>query len=292
MRGDVALDQLRTLVAVVSEGSFEGAASRLQVTPSAVSQRMKALEAATGRVLVRRTRPVTVTDHGVEVLRLARQVDLLVRDLAPSDADLARVVVPVVVNADSLATWFLPSVAGVTDRVFLDVQREDERQALARLRDGSALAAVSAVAERVPGCSVSALGVMRYRAMAAPSFAARWFPDGLTPQALAEAPVVEFDRDDELQRQLLGHLGAPGTAPPRHYVPGSEAFREAVRLGLGWGMLPDLQSSALVASGEVRAIGEGAHLDVRLHWHQYQLDSPALTLLSDAVREGARRHLR
>lgn len=292
MKGDLALDQLRTLVAVVTEGSFEAAAARLQVTPSAVSQRMKALEAATGRVLVRRTRPVTVTDHGAEVLRLARQVDLLVRDLAPSDADGAQVVVPVVVNADSLATWFLPSVAGVTDRVLLDVQREDERQALARLRDGSALAAVSAVADRVPGCSVSALGVMRYRAMAAPSFAARWFPGGLTPQALSEAPVVEFDRDDELQRQLLGHLGAPGAAPPRHYVPGSEAFREAVRLGLGWGMLPDLQSSALVASGEVREIGEGARLDVRLHWHQYQLDSPALTLLSEAVREGARRHLR
>lgn len=292
MKGDLALDQLRTLVAVVTEGSFEAAAVGLQVTPSAVSQRMKALEAATGRVLVRRTRPVTVTDHGAEVLRLARQVDLLVRDLAPSDVDVARVVVPVVVNADSLATWFLPSVAGVTDRVLLDIQREDERHALARLRDGSALAAVSAVAERVPGCSVSALGVMRYRAMAAPSFAARWFPDGLTPQALAEAPVVEFDRDDELQRQLLGNLGAPVTAPPRHYVPGSEAFREALRLGLGWGMLPDLQSRTLVESGEVREIGEGARLDVRLHWHQYQLDSPALTLLSDAVRAGARRHLR
>lgn len=292
MKGDLALDQLRTLVAVVTEGSFEAAAVRLQVTPSAVSQRMKALEAATGRVLVRRTRPVTVTDHGAEVLRLARQVDLLVRDLAPSDVDAARVVVPVVVNADSLATWFLPSVAGVTDRVLLDIQREDERHALARLRDGSALAAVSAAAERVPGCSVSALGVMRYRAMAAPSFAARWFPDGLTPQALAEAPVVEFDRDDELQRQLLGNLGAAVTAPPRHYVPGSEAFREALRLGLGWGMLPDLQSRTLVESGEVREIGEGARLDVRLHWHQYQLDSPALTLLSDAVRAGARRHLR
>ncbi len=196
MKGDLALDQLRTLVAVVTEGSFEAAAARLQVTPSAVSQRMKALEATTGRVLVRRTRPVTVTGHGAEILRLARQVDLLVRDLAPSDGDVARVVVPVVVNADSLATWFLPSVAGVTDRVLLDVQREDERQALARLRDGSALAAVSAVADRVPGCSVSTLGVMRYRAMAAPAFAARWFRGGLTAQALAEAPGVDFDRDD------------------------------------------------------------------------------------------------
>ncbi|MFD1826323.1 MULTISPECIES: LysR family transcriptional regulator ArgP [Mumia] len=292
MRGDLALDQLRTLAAVVSEGSFEAAASHLRITPSAVSQRMKALEAATGRVLVRRTRPVTVTEQGAEVLRLARQVDLLIRELTPVSGDGVPVAVPVVVNADSLATWFLPSVAGVADRVLLDVQREDERYALARMRDGSAMAAVSAVGDRVPGCSVSVLGTMRYRAMAAPSFAARWFPDGLTPDALARAPVVEFDRDDELQQRLVRRVTRRRVDPPRHYVPGSEAFRESIALGIGWGMLPDLQSGPLEESDAVREIGERGRIDVRLHWHQYQLDSPALTLLSDAVREGARQHLR
>ncbi len=288
---DLALDQLRTLAAVVSEGSFEAAAARLSVTPSAVSQRVKALEAATGRVLVRRTRPVVVTDRGAEVLRLARQVDLLLRELAPTTGEAALVPVPVVVNADSLATWFLPSVAAVADRVLLDVQREDERHALARMRDGTAMAAVSAVGERLPGCSVSPLGTMRYRAMAAPAFARRWFPEGATAEALARAPVVQFDRHDELQLRFVRRVTRRRVDPPSHFVPGSEAFREAIRRGLGWGMLPDLQSASLEESGAVTVLGDSAPLDVRLHWHQYQLDSPALALLSDAVREGARHRL-
>jgi LysR family transcriptional regulator (chromosome initiation inhibitor) len=290
---EVALDQLRTLVAVVDGGTFEAAATALHVTPSAVSQRVKALEAATGRVLVRRTRPVTVTDEGTVVLRLARQVDLLLDDLSPASADDGRTAsVPIVVNADSLATWFLPSLVAVADRVRVDVQREDEHHSLARLRDGTALAAVSAVSERVPGCSVTALGAMRYRAMATPEYAARWFPDGVSAAALAQAPVVEFDHVDDLQQRFVRRITRRPIDPPRHYVPGSEAFRDAVRLGLGWGMLPDLQSGALERAGAVREIAERTRIDVRLFWHQYQLDTPALALLSDAVAKAARAELR
>ncbi|MGH1562396.1 LysR family transcriptional regulator ArgP [Mumia sp. DW29H23] len=289
---DVALDQLRTLVAVVGEGSFEAAAAALRITPSAVSQRIKGLEAATGRVLVRRTRPVTVTDQGAPVLRLARQVDLLLSDLAPSAAERGPVSVPVVVNADSLATWFVPSLVAITDRVRVDVQREDEQHSLARLRDGTALAAVAADPTRVPGCTVTTLGTMRYRAMASPAFAARWFADGVSAEALAHAPVVEFDHVDELQQRFVRRVTRRRVDAPRHYVPGSEAFREAVRLGIGWGMLPDLQSEELERDGAVREIGARTRTDVRLFWHQAQLDSPALALLSDAVREGARMRLR
>ncbi|WP_370618772.1 LysR family transcriptional regulator ArgP [Mumia sp. Pv 4-285] len=289
---DLALDQLRTLVAVIDEGSFEAAAAALRVTPSAVSQRVKALEAATGRVLVRRTRPVVMTEQGAEVLRLSRQVDLLVRELRPSRAEDTPPTVAVVVNADSLATWFLPSVAPVLDRVRIDVQREDERHSLARLRDGSALAAVSAEAERVPGCSVTALGTMRYRAMASPAFIDRWFADGVSPASLARAPFVNFDRVDDLQRRFVRSVTRDRTDPPHHYVPGSDAFREAIRLGIGWGMLPALHATDLEASGAVRAIAADARADVRLFWHQYQLESPALAVLSEAVREGAGLHLR
>ncbi|KAA1423714.1 LysR family transcriptional regulator ArgP [Mumia zhuanghuii] len=290
---DLALEQLRTLVAVVDEGSFEAAAAALRITPSAVSQRIKALEAATGRVLVRRTRPVAVTEQGAEVLRLSRQVDLLVRELRPADGDALPLTVPLVVNADSLATWFLPSVAPVLGRVRIDVQREDEQHSLARLRDGSTLAAVSADADRVPGCSVTAIGVMRYRAMASPAFIERWFADGVTAATLERAPMVNFDRLDDLQRRFVRHVARGSrTEPPSHYVAGSDAFRNAVRLGIGWGMLPDLQSADLEAAGEVREIAERTRTDVKLYWHQYQLDSPSLAILSEAVSDGAGAWLR
>ncbi|MBW9206507.1 LysR family transcriptional regulator ArgP [Mumia sp. zg.B17] len=288
---DLALDQLRTLAAVVGEGSFEAAAASLHVTPSAVSQRIKALEAATGRVLVRRTRPVAVTEQGSAVLRAARQVDLLLADLVPSVAHPGPVTIPVVVNADSLATWFVPSIAVVADQVCVDVHREDEQHSLGRLRDGTVLAAVAADPGRVPGCTVTSLGTMRYRAMATPGFVARWFADGVSAAALATAPVVQFDRLDDLQHRFVRRVTRRRVDPPHHYVPGSEAYRDAIRLGLGWGMLPDLQSAALEQTGAVREIGERTRIDVRLFWHLAQLESRPLALLSDAVHAGARRHL-
>ena len=79
---DLDLAQLRALRAAVDTGTLEGAARALHVTPSAVSQRLKALEQATGRVLLVRSRPVQVTEPGRAVLRLARQLDLLAADAA------------------------------------------------------------------------------------------------------------------------------------------------------------------------------------------------------------------
>jgi LysR family transcriptional regulator (chromosome initiation inhibitor) len=54
-------DHLETLVAITEEGTFEAAARRLHVTPSAISQRVRALERTAGQVLVRRTAPASLS---------------------------------------------------------------------------------------------------------------------------------------------------------------------------------------------------------------------------------------
>src|SRR3712207_8740056 len=79
---DLDLSQLRALDATVRGGTLEAAARALHVTPSAISQRLRALEVATGRILLVRTKPVQVTESGQAALRLARQVDLLTADVA------------------------------------------------------------------------------------------------------------------------------------------------------------------------------------------------------------------
>jgi len=111
---DLDLAQLRALSAVVSAGTFDAAARALHVTPSAISQRLKALEAAAGRVLVVRSKPVRVTASGQVVLRLARQVEVLTADTARhlgTEHASRPITLPIVVNADSLATWVLPALA-------------------------------------------------------------------------------------------------------------------------------------------------------------------------------------
>ena len=56
--------QCEALLAVVDAGSFEQAATRLHLTPSAVSQRVRALESQLGHPLVLRGRPCRATRVG------------------------------------------------------------------------------------------------------------------------------------------------------------------------------------------------------------------------------------
>src|SRR3954453_16712877 len=238
------LPQLRALDATVRAGTLEAAARALHVTPSAISQRLRALEIAAGRVLLVRTKPVTVTESGQAVLRLARQVELLAadaaRDLGGGGGPGRPASLPIAVNADSMATWVLPALAPLAAEFTFDLYREDQKRTSALLRAGAGMAAGPTEAAPVPGCTVTRLGGMRYRPMAAPPFAARWFPDGATPGALRRAPVVVFDRHDDLQHRYLRSRGVRDD-PPAHYVPASADYLAAVALGLGWGMLPDQQ---------------------------------------------------
>jgi LysR family transcriptional regulator (chromosome initiation inhibitor) len=286
-------DQLATLAAVVDHGTFERAAEALHVTPSAVSQRIKSLEQRAGRVLVLRTKPIEPTDAGRILLRLARQVALLESEALESlgaDGSNARPVIPLVVNADSLATWALPALATMSD-VSFEITLDDQAHTLDRLRDGTVMAAITSDPEPVPGCVVTRLGSMRYRPCASPSFVERWLPGGFTPSALVRAPMLVFDRKDALQdRYLDAH--APDAHPPRHYVPASTEFVRAAELGLGWGMLPDLQSQPLLEGGRLVVLAEAGAVDVPLFWQQWSVESSTLAAVATTMATAARLALR
>jgi len=309
---DLPLDQVRTLLAAVDEGTFEAAAQSLHITPSAVSQRIKALEQRTGRVLLLRTKPVRLTASGEVVVRFGRQLARLERD-AGAELGLADAAgptaLPIAVNADSLATWFLPALADAAGRhdITFDLHRDDQDHTAELLRQGLVMAAVTSSPRAVQGCSVRALGRMRYRAMAAPGFVARWIGAAPLRQALPAAPMVVFDRKDDLQDRFLAAPGVAGSrsrsgspavpgpreaaarpgAGARHYVPSSEAFVDAVAAGLGWGMIPEVQGAARLAAGALVDLADGRFVDVPLYWQQWKLDSPALAAVADAVARAA-----
>ncbi|MBC7290655.1 MAG: LysR family transcriptional regulator ArgP [Actinotalea sp.] len=284
--------QLRALSAAVREGTLEAAARALHVTPSAVSQRLRALEVATGRVLLVRSRPVRPTASGEVLLRLARQVELLTSDtmaelgVSPGEAGVPSL--PIAVNADSLATWVLPALAPLAWEIAIDLHREDEEHTAALVRSGAVVAAVTTQPDPVPGCWATRLGVMRYRPRAAAGFAQRWFPDGVTAEALARAPVVVFDRKDDLQHRYLRRRVPEGAEPPTHHVPSSADFAAAVRWGMGWGMLPDLQ---VHADDDLVDLDPAGAVEVVLHWQQWKLRSAPLDRVAAAVTAAARRHL-
>jgi LysR family transcriptional regulator (chromosome initiation inhibitor) len=138
----------------------------------------------------------------------------------------------------------------------------------------------------MPGCISRPLGVMRYRPVCTPAFAGRWFADGVTSTTLAAAPVVTYDDKDDLQDRYLRRQCRTALQPPRHYVPATHEFGQAIQLGLGWGMLPELQLAGL-KSGTVTPLTPSGHLDVPLHWQQWRLTSTALDHVASAITDSA-----
>lgn len=286
--------QLEALRAAVEHGTFDGAARSLHVTPSAISQRIKALENVVGRVIVTRTKPVLPTAAGNALLRLARQIATITGEAVHEigSAPGGQMTVPLAVNADSLATWLLPTLATVTPPVLFDIHCDSEDATVELLRQGTVMAAVTGRAAAIGGCSVERLGDMRYLPVATPAFITRWFSHGVTPRALAEAPVVTFDRLDELHRQFLRQRTRQYLNPPTHHIPSSTEFVRAVRLGLGWGVVPELQVRQDITRNDLATLDPRMTIDVPLYWQQWRIPSQALTVIGTAIRTGTLTTLR
>lgn len=266
--------QLQTLVAIADTGSFEAAAERLHVTPSAVSQRIRALETAVGRVVVGRGSPCVPTEAGWPLVRLGRQLALAFAEaVAHGPSELA-----VAVNADSTATWFRPVLDRIAqwDGVALRLMIEDERHTDDLLRRGEVMAAVTYDPTPVQGCSVTPLGAMRYlpvahRRLLGSSGRPDW----------AAMPMVVFNAKDRLQHEELArHTDAEPDVV--HTVPSSDDFRAAVQAGLGWGMLPESQARHGIESGALVRLGRSV-TRVRLYWQRWRLESELLDRLTQAV---------
>lgn len=293
---------LATLRAVVEEGTFERGAARLHVTPSAVSQRIRALEHALGQVLVGRTAPVRPTAAGEVLLRLGGHWDLLLgeamAELLPGESGRPAPCVPVVVNADSLATWILPGFARARERldITLDLIREDEQHAPDLVRRGVALAAVCSRPGPVVGCRAVPLGELRYVAVCTPDFHERWFAGSPGPTAAGEiAPMIRFDRKDRMQHDVARRWHGEGTAEveasPATFVPSTVEHAAAVRLGMGWGMVPERWVEDDLASGSLVTVGPEPVHEVPLSWLVWKLPSRTLEVLTECVVEVARETL-
>lgn len=282
--------QLRALTAILRSGSFDAAAAELGVTQSAISQRLKSLEDRIGAKLVHRGQPCTGTDVGRRLAAHMDHVGLLEADLARTlgrgkESPSARL--RLAINADSLATW-VPAALAALDGLQFDIVVDDQDFSVDWLRKGEVTAAVTAESRPAPGCDVHPLGTLRYVATASPAFIARHFPQGVDGQALARAPMLRFDEKDALQDTWLAQNAGSIDMPPFHRLPSSEGFAEACRLGIGWGMTPEVQVRADLEAGTLVPLRPDTHLDVALYWQVSRLLSTPLADVTRAIRRAAR----
>ena len=285
---------LRALAAVVREGSFERAAAALNVTPSAMSQRVKALEARIGRLLVQRTVPAVATADGQVLVQLAEQAALLEHDaldrLGLEGDAVPHASIAVAVNHDSLETWFVDAARlfAARSRATLDLQSEDQDHTAALLRNGSVLGAVTALADPVQGCRIHALGSMRYVASCTPEFHARHFAQGVNARTLASAPVLVFNRKDALQARFARKvMGDAPWQPPVWWLPSSRAFVRATLDSLGWTMNPLPLIKQELDSGSLVPLRARATEDVPLYWQHWRVNSQAMEALTQSVLAAA-----
>ena len=281
---------LFALAAVVKEGSFERAARALHVTPSAVSQRIRLLEERLGCALVVRGQPCEATETGRRLCQHIDRVSLLEHELQADmprflQEEPTRISVPIAVNADSLATWFMQAAVtfGKGDVALLQIAVDDEGHTAQWLRSGQVLAAVTATEAPAAGCNCLPLGAMRYVAAASPAFLARHFPQGIDTASLALAPSLMFNAKDELQQRWVEqHFGT--TVPmPRHTLPSSQAFVAAALGGLGWAMHPHALVREHLNSGALVKLKEDSELHVPLYWQHARMASSLIQNLTRAV---------
>lgn len=286
---------LAALAAVVREGSFERAARVLNVTPSAISQRIRLLEERVGCALVVRDQPCRPTATGRRLCQHVDRVQLLEQDLqgtvpALAPEGIARVALPVAVNADSLATWLAPAIAAFAadNPVLMEVAVDDQDHTSEWLRSGAVLAAVTGAARPPAGCNSRPLGSMRYLAAASPAFVRRYFPDGVGAGSLGNAPSLVFNTKDELQARWARRLCHRDVELPRHSLPSSQAFVTAALAGMGWSLHPQALIAAYLQDGSLVELVPDTPLDVALYWHSARAASGVLDGLSRAVEAAAR----
>ncbi|ARU89642.1 LysR family transcriptional regulator ArgP [Pseudomonas sp. M30-35] len=284
---------LAALAAVVEQAGFERAAQVLGLSQSAVSQRVKLLEARVGQPVLVRATPPTPTDVGRRLLNHVQQVRLLERDLQGQVPGLNENGTPerlrVALNADSLATWWAGAVGQfcADKHLLLELVVEDQDVGLKRMRAGDVAACVCATDRPVAGARSVSLGSMRYRALASPAFIHRHFSHGFSAQTLAKAPAIVFGPDDFLQHRYLATQGIEGGFA-HHLCPSSEGFLRLAQAGLGWGLVPEQQVVNELASGELVELQPQKPIDVPLYWHHWRNGGELLNQLTDHLLNAAR----
>ncbi|MBW8721328.1 MAG: LysR family transcriptional regulator ArgP [Polaromonas sp.] len=306
-------DALECLAAIVEEGGFERAAQRLSITQSAVSQRLRALEAQVGTVLIVRSRPLKPTSAGQLLLKHTKMLRLLradlerdLKELAPSSLGGAREEerISIAINADSIATWALPALTDLAQQGLpMEIIHDDQNFTHEWLREGQVLGCVTTLKQALRGCKVEPLGAMQYIGVATPEFAKKRLGlrdapgdkeshPALTQYNFRDVPFIAFNRKDELPVDFVGKaFGLKRVTLNQLFVPSSEGMVRAVLSGWGVSVVPRLLAQGLIDQNQLVNVVPSYTLPIQLYWHCWNLESEVLDALTAALKQSAAQSL-
>lgn len=292
-------DSLVSLAAVIREGGFDAAAKSLDVTQSAVSQRIKQLEEKVGSILIVRGRPCVPTELGLQLCQHVEQVTLLQHELSSRMSSLIDgkssniATIRIAVNNDSIASWF-PHVikrAAKDFRVQLEILPDDQEHTEKSLTSGNSLAAVTSLEQPIRGCRRISLGAMEYVAVASSEFYKKHFADGVSLAAIEGIPCLAFDRKDTIQEQWMTRCFGVSAKTLTHMVPSYEGYVACCLNGTGWGIVPAVAGEPYLKSGALIELVRDTRIKISLHWQSSTQSSEILRQLGEIVLDEAQIHL-
>ena len=238
------LDQLQTFAHVVDLGSFSAAAARLGLTQPAVSLQVRQLERRLGVRLIERVgRRATATAAGEELLEHAKRIDETVSaalDGMASHASGALGRVRIGTGATACIYLLPPLLRDLRRRLpTLEITvRTGNTADFLRDLDENTLD-VGFVTLPASGRMLEVTPVMEDEFVAIAAADDAPLPETLTPERLAERPLVLYEAGGNTRRVVDDWFAQDGIAPTPVMDLGSvEAIKQLVGAGLGCAVLP------------------------------------------------------
>jgi DNA-binding transcriptional LysR family regulator len=255
MLDGVSLDQLRTFIAAVDEGSFTAAGRRLRRAQSVVSQTLANLEGQLGvKLFDRSARRPSLTDQGRALLADAREVagDIdrlkarakgLARGLEPELGLVADVMFPIAPITFAVAA-FQEKFPATALKLYMEGRCAVVRQVLDRR---SPVGIVASLSPAPPLLTSERLLTVRLAMVVSPQHALAIHDAPIPTPLLAEhIQLVHTDRSD------MQHVREMGLLSPRTWLLAHLGAKLAfLRAGFGFGFMPQHVVEADLASGEL-----------------------------------------
>lgn len=239
-QGRVTLWGVEVFLAVADEGTISGAAKRLGVTPSAISQQLSTLEAAMGAVLLdRASRPMHLTPAG---RMFRRHAQTILNAEAEARADLS------MADLSGLTTLRLGMIEDFDNDVtpqLLSILAQDlktcrfllETGASHRLLDQLDTRALDVVVAADMGPEGASTALREVHPLMTEPFLAI-YPKG---QEKADLPLIQYTARHLMGRQIAAHLARQNLRMAQRFELDSyRAILAMVAGGQGWTILPPL----------------------------------------------------
>jgi len=258
MNSILELRHLRTLVALRDTGSLSRAAQLLNLTQSALSYQLKALEDQYGAALFeRKSQPVAFTAPGQRLLRVA---DAVLPQLSEAERDVQRLVsgaagtLRIAVECHTCFDWLMPAMDALRERwpeVELDIVSGFHADPVGLLhQDRAELAIVSDLDPGETGVLVHPLFEFEIVALLPKGHALLERPH-LEAADFAGHTLITYPVPDEMLDLVRRVLKPAGIEPPRRTTELTVAMLQLVASGRGLAALPHWAVAGYLERGYV-----------------------------------------